>query len=125
MTFLWLQGLTLLSLDLQVVATDLIKEFGAIGTFLFNDNEPDPITGVKSGSSSEIEVEYFRTFYETKDLIENRILSGDAKILFVSKSKPKTNWSFKDSNFTEWNVLSFTPIEAQGLMIVYEGHIRK
>jgi len=107
------------------VATNLIDEFGAMGTLILNDNQIDPITGEKSGTSSEIPVQYFRTYYEDNELIENRIINGDARIIFVLDKKPETNWSFIDSDGLKWAILSITPTEGQGVNIVYEAHIRK
>ena len=120
------QDLILVSDDLKNVSIELLKEFGSVGKLLKNDNTTDPISGFISGVSSEIEVTYFREFFESKELVENMILSGDAKILFVLDEEPMANWSFIDSDLVVWNLVSPpVPTEAQGLKIAYEGHIRK
>ena len=115
----------MLSIDLNNVAIELIKEFGSIGKFIKNDQVTDSITQEKTGASSEIDVEYFIEDYQPKEFVENRIIAGDAKLTFTLTEEPKTDWSFRDVHLQPWNILSIAPIEAQGLKVVYEAHIRK
>jgi len=116
----------LLSTDLNNVAIELISEFGSVGKFIKNDESIDPITQEVTGSSSEIDVEYYIEYYQAKEFIENRIIAGDAKLLFtLNNEEPKTDWSFRDVHLHTWNILSVAPIESQDLKIVYEAHVRK
>lgn len=115
----------MLSVDLNNVAIELIKEFGSVGSFIKNDQSIDPITQEPTGESSTLSVEYYIEYYKAKEFVENRIVAGDAKLLFTLEEEPKTDWSFKDVHLQVWNILSISPIEAQDLKIVYEAHIRK
>ena len=115
----------MLSTDLNSVAIELIKEFGSVGKFDKNDQTIDSITQLKTGESSKVDVEYYVEYYDAKEFIENRIIAGDAKLLFTLEEEPKTDWNFKDVHLQNWNILSISPIEAQDLKIVYEAHIRK
>jgi len=99
--------------------------FGDKGVFIMNDAPADPITGLSSGTNTEVAIEYFREYYEDRELIENRIINGDARLMVVMDTKPKTDWRFKDSAGKVWNIISITPIESQGVDIVYQVHIRK
>lgn len=114
----------MLSRDLKNVATKLIKKFGSIGS-LITKGESNPITGEDAAPISLEEVEYFIEYYETSQLIENRIIAGDAKVIFVRVDEPHTDMIFQDVNLSKWAILSIKPIEAQDLKIVYECHIRK
>lgn len=107
------------------VATDLIHKFGAEGKLVHNDNNIDPISGIVTGVSTTEDIEYFRTFYEDRELIDNRIINGDGKLLVVLDHNIKDNWTFEDHSGEKWDIISTTPIEAQDLNIVYELHIRK
>jgi beta-galactosidase GanA len=110
---------------LKSVAIDLIKEFGSVGYFITSQTI-DPISGVVSGTDTTVSVTYYREYYSTKDLIENRILAGDAKLTFVSDNTPMQDWKFVDDVGDQWTiVIPPKPTEAQGLKIVYEAQIRK
>lgn len=119
----WLQGLRLLSTDLQNVSIDLINEFGSVGYLVETTTKPDPITGLGGGESKR-EVQYFREYYESRELVEGVILNGDAKLMIVTP-KFDTAHSFIDDSGTLWGIVSITPIEEDGLDIVYQVHIRK
>lgn len=115
----------MLSTDLNNVGIELIKEFGSVGKFIKNDVTIDSITQETIGTPTEISVEYYVEYYKAKEFVENRIIAGDAKLLFTLNEEPKTDWSFKDVHLHVWNILAIAPTEAQGLKIVYEAHIRK
>ena len=114
----------MLSNNLQLVAIELITEFGSNGLLNINGAKPNPITG-EGGTTAQIDIKYYREYYESRELVEGLILNGDAKILTVLAMEPKTDYSFVDDTAVKWGIVSITPIEAQGLKIVYEIHIRK
>lgn len=107
------------------VAAGLIEQFGGTGKLIVNDDPPDPITGIGGGNGTEIEVKYFRELYEDNELVENRIINGDARLIITMDQEPKTDWSFSDSEGILWNILAIAPIEAQEMNVVYQFHIRK
>ncbi|MDM5264683.1 hypothetical protein PF327_10800 [Sulfurovum sp. XTW-4] len=115
----------MLSDDLRILSSEMIEEFGDTGLFVLDDVVPDSITGETVGVPSEVSVTYFREFYKTKDLIENLIIAGDAQILFVSDTKPKKSWKFKDSDGDQWSIIDIIPTEVQGVKVVYKAQVRK
>lgn len=113
------------SLDLSSVPIGLLNSFGSVGKFTKNDNDQDPISGHYAGSPTEVSVVYIREFFKSKELIENLILNGDAKITFVLDEEPSTDWSFIDRNNVQWNIKSIVPMEDSISTVAYEAHIRK
>lgn len=115
----------MLSTELKGIATELISEFGGQGYLNYNDVKADPITGVGANSSKRQEIRYIREYFNSEELVEGVILNGDARITFVSDTKPKTSYGFTDVNGVDWSILSITPIEVNGSDVVYTGLIRR
>ena len=110
---------------MKVSAASIINNFSATGYLIHNDITTDPISGIKSGTATETEVDYFREYFEDYQLIDDRILGGDATLLLVTDVKPEVTWGFRDASNDVWGIVSVTPIEANDVKIVYQIHVRK
>jgi len=119
-----LEDLHLLKDDLKEVAVEIIEEFGSIGTLKVLFTGPDPITG-EGGEYANERLRYFREFYDSRELVENLILNGDAKLYITRDSKPETSCVFVDDSDVEWGIVSVTTVAAQGGDIIYLIQIRK
>ena len=120
------------ALSMKGVATELIGGFGSTGKILTVTTKPDSITGM-GGSETEEDVIYFREFFSGRELIgsrineeiANRIENDDATIYVVFDKRIYPDMAFKDDKGLRWNIISATPIEAEGTDVMYEVHIRK
>ena len=110
---------------MKVSAAKIIKNFSAKGFLLKNDDVTDPVTGIESGTKTEITVDYFREYYENYQLIDDRIIGGDAYLLISTDVIPLMDWQFRDADGVKWNIMAITPTEANGVKIIYSVHIRK
>ncbi len=112
------------------VADELITEFGSrdkgsgIGKIQLM-LPPDPITGTGGGIDREIEIRYSIRYFETRELIDDRIIAGDAYIAFVLAESITKDSKFVSDQGVVWNIQNITEPETQGLKIVNKVHIRK
>jgi hypothetical protein len=108
----------LLKDDLAEVAKDLIDTFGGKGFFLAKgDTAYDPFMGTQTGDRELIPVKYVIKHYTAKELVEGKILSGDAVIKVYIE--PKEDWLFRDAYDDEWTIVNggIVPNELQSGVI--------
>lgn len=109
---------------MKSIASDLIAEFGAAGS-IQQPPKYDSITGDVISTDAPVSVEYYREFYQPKELIPGKIEDGDAKLYIADNTKPPKDSIFTDSLGEKWNVVDSRQIEAQGEAIIFEVHIRQ